>query len=54
MEDDNHTLLMKILKHHFRERPAVLEEAMREVNACSNNANKFEYEKVCRYVPKKK
>lgn len=44
--EDNHALLTKVLNHHFRERPNVLKEAMREINNYSRNANKFEYEKV--------
>lgn len=46
MEDNNHALLMKVLHHHFHERPNVLEQAMREINNYSKNANKFEYEEV--------
>lgn len=46
--DDNKTLLMMILKLHFKGRYSVVEEALAEINGYCKTANKITYKEVSR------
>lgn len=47
--EDNQTLLMMVLKQHFRDRPQILDEALRIIKEYSNQDSTSEqYEKVKR------
>lgn len=46
---DTNTLLMMVLKQHFKTRPEVLDEALKVIKDYSNKLfNQKEYHKVCR------
>lgn len=44
--EENQALLMKILRQHYRERPAIVDQAMKEISNYRSNPNKVEYERV--------
>lgn len=53
--EDNQTLLMMVLKQHFRDRPQILDEALRIIKEYSSRDSTSEqYEKVSGRVCKNK
>lgn len=46
--EENQTLLMKVLRQHYRDRPIIVDQAMKEISNYRNNPTKLEYERVSR------
>lgn len=44
--EENQSLLMKVLRQHYRDRPVIVDQAMKEISNYRNNPTKLEYERV--------